>query len=260
MTKQQTQQQSFLTTINVPLPSKGLLYPVDSPLHKKESVDVREMTANEEDILTSLSMIRTGKSIDEVIKACLMTPNLDPDKMLVGDRNRIITGLVLASYGNKYKVDVKCENCNETNKNYEFDINNLPVKYLEVSSVQEGLNEFDFELPKSKKKVTFMLPTADIEKEISNHIKKLQNISHQETNSTTRLKYLLLSIDGNNDKKKIAEFLDRKQMPIIDSIELRKYIDSISPDIDTNQDFQCQQCGWSGKITIPVNFNFFWRN
>ena len=252
--------ENFLTTLEIPLPSRGALYPVDSPLHKKEQVLVREMTANEEDILTSLSMIRTGKAIDEVIKACLMTPNLDADKMLVGDRNSIITGLVLASYGNKYKVDVKCENCNETNKEYEFDINNLPVKYLEVNSIQDGLNEFEFVLPKSKKKITFMLPTADVEKEISNHIKKLQNVSQRETNSSTRMKYLILSIDGNNDKKKIAEFLDRKQMPIIDSIELRKYIDLISPDIDMNQEFTCQSCNWSGKLSIPINFNFFWRN
>ena len=251
--------EQFLTTITVPLPSKGLLYPKDSPLFKQENIEVREMTANEEDLLTSLALIRTGKAIDEVVKACIMKKEIDPEKILVGDRNSIIAGLILASYGNSYKTDVKCESCGETNSKYEFDINNLPVKWLAALPITEGFNDFEFTLPKSKKKITFKLSTAEDEKEISSLVRKIQNSTDKEQNVTIRLKKLITSIDGVTDKAKIANFIEARKMPIMDSVALRSYIEEISPDIDTKQDFECKKCGYQAKIVMPINFAFFWR-
>jgi hypothetical protein len=257
MSNQEIEQ--FLTTITVPLPSKGLLYPKTSPLFGKEQVSVREMTANEEDLLTSLALIRTGKAIDEVVRACIMEPDVDAEKMLVGDRNSIIAGLILASYGSSYKTDVKCENCNETNFKYEFDINNLPIKWLKTQPLAEGVNEFEFELPKSKKKITFKLATAEDEKEITSLIRKMQNSTDREQNVTIRLKRLITSIDGVTDKSKIVNFIEARRLPIMDSVAIRNYIEEISPDIDTMQDFSCKKCGFQGKINMPISFNFFWR-
>lgn len=249
----------MLSVMSVPLPSKGLVYPVGSPLHKKETIDVREMTANEEDLLTSLTLIRTGKAIDEVVKACLQTKDIDPSQLIVGDRNSLVTGLVLASYGPKYEVDVRCEGCGEINKKYEFNINNLPIKWLGELPAEEGVNEFSFTLPKSGKQVTFKLATSEDEKEIATILQRLKASTNREANITTRLKKLVLSIDGERDPGKIAEFIDRRSLPIADSLALRNRIEEIAPDLDTKQAFVCTLCGFSGMVTMPIDFNFFWR-
>ena len=248
-----------LTVISVPLPSKGLVYPVGSPLHKMENIEVREMTANEEDLLTSFTLIRTGKAIDEVVKACLMTKDIDPSKMVVGDRNSLVTGLVLASYGEKYETDVRCESCNEVNKKHEFNINNLPIKWLGEAPVTEGVNEFGYQLPKSKKQVTFKLATSEDEKEISTVLSRLKSSTNREANITIRLKQLILSVDGERDAEKIAAFVDRRAMPIADSLALRNRIEQIAPDIDTKQPFTCVHCGYQSTVNMPIDFNFFWR-
>lgn len=249
----------MLSVLSVPLPSKGLIYPVGSPLHKLESIEVREMTANEEDMLTSMALIRSGKAIDEVVKACLQTRNIDPSDLIVGDRNSLVTGLVLASYGPKYEADVRCESCGENNKKYEFNINNLPIKFLAEEPIDLGVNEFYFLLPKSQKKISFKLATSADEKEISTIQQKLKVATNRESNVTTRLKRLVLSIDGERDPGKIAEFIDRKSMPISDSVSLRTRIEEISPDLDTRQPFICVHCGFTGQVNMPIDFNFFWR-
>jgi hypothetical protein len=249
----------MLSVMSVPLPSKGIVYPVGSPLFKLEKIDVREMTANEEDLLTSLTLIRKGTAIDEVVKACLQTKNVDPVQLLVGDRNSLVTGLVLASYGSKYEADVKCESCGEMNKKYEFNVNNLPVKWLSEMPATEGVNEFSFTLPKSLKVVTFKLATTEDEKEITAVLAKLKSATNREANITTRFKRLILSIDGERDPSKIAEFIDRRLLPIADSLALRNHIMKISPDIDTSQPFTCAHCGFNGMIDMPIDFNFFWR-
>lgn len=249
----------MLSIMSVPLPSKGLIYPVGSPLHKKESIEVREMTANEEDLLTSLMLIRTGKAIDEVVKACLQTKDIDPAQLIVGDRNALVTGLVLASYGPKYEVDVRCESCGEVNKKYEFNINNLPIKWLVEAPTEEGVNEFMFTLPKTRKVVTFKLATTEDEKEIATILQRLKASTNRETNITTRLKQLVLSIDQERDPGKIAEFIDRRSLPIADSLALRNRIEAIAPDLDTKQSFVCSHCGYTGTVNMPIDFNFFWR-
>lgn len=251
-----------LSVISVPLPSNGKVYPIDSPLFKKENLDVREMSANEEDLLTSVSLIRTNKAIDSVISACLIDKTLDINKLIIGDRNSILIGLVLASYGSKYVADTTCSSCKEVNKKYEFQINNLTVKELITTPVQEGTNEFSFTLPKSKLQITFKLLTSEDEKEIQLIIDRTKSIlsDKRETNVTTRLKKQILSINGDYDKQKISQFIDNKLMSIIDSTALRTYIDEISPDIDTHQEFKCFNCNFTDSIEIPITYDFFWRS
>lgn len=248
------------TTLIVPLPSGGKVYPVDSPLHGKTELAVREMTASEEDLLTSVSLIRTGKAIDAVISACLLE-KIDPDKLLVGDRNSVLIGLILTSYGNEYEADVTCPNCQEKTKGYKFDLNNLPVKDLGSEPLEIGKNEFEFVLPKSKIRVTFSLATSEDDREIRETVEKLKSAtnSNAETNITTRLKKLILSVNGDYAKGKVNELLERKMIPIKDSTALRNYIDSIQPDIDTMQEFVCKHCGQHTAINMPIGFDFFWR-
>ena len=118
--------------INAPLPSLGKIYDEKSVLFNKEYVSIREMSGVEEDILTSPALLRSGKSIDAVLKNCILDKTINVDEMIIGDRNSVIISLILASYGASYKVDVTCPNCGEKIKNYEFDVTKLPIKNLEV--------------------------------------------------------------------------------------------------------------------------------
>ena len=62
----------------VPLPSKGTIYPEGSFFHNKEFVDIKSMTAREEDILMSQAYIKKGIVIDELIKSCINKVGVDP--------------------------------------------------------------------------------------------------------------------------------------------------------------------------------------
>ena len=95
----------------VPLPSNGVTYPVDSPMHLAETVQIRAMTAREEDILTSKALIKQGTVITHLLKSCIVSPGFDPDDMLTGDRNAIMTALRITGYGKDYKVEVDCPAC-----------------------------------------------------------------------------------------------------------------------------------------------------
>ncbi len=248
-------------TMNAPLPSLGKIYSEDSPLHNKEYVTIKEMSGVEEDILTSANLIRTGKVIDMVLKNCILEKNINIDDMILGDRNSIIITLMLASYGSSYKADIICSNCEEKNKEYEFKVADLPIKNLEVEPTMPGKNEFSFTLPKSKLDIKFRLLNHGIDKEIKETVDRLKSFvkDNKEKYSTTRLKYEIISINGITDKNKINSIIDTGQIPIQDSIAIREYIDFISPDIITKQEFKCKSCNNTELVKIPITFEFFWR-
>jgi hypothetical protein len=249
------------TTMNAPLPSLGKIYPEDSLLHNKENILIREMSGVEEDILTSTNLLKTGKAMDIVLKNCILEKDIDVNTMILGDRNSILISLMLASYGSSYKVDILCPNCGEKTKEYEFKIADLPIKNLSVEPDLPGKNEFSFTLPKSNLNIKFRLLTHSLDKEIKDTVDRLKNIStdNREKYSTTRLKYEIISINNIIDKNKINSIIDTAQIPIQDSIAIREYIDSISPDIITKQEFKCKHCNETELINIPIDFSFFWR-
>ena len=260
---QQDSQNVFYTptTIEAPLPSLGKIYPETSLLHNKEVIEIREMGGDEEDILTSPVLIRSGNAIDSVLKSCILNKDIDIGELILGDRNSLIISLVLASYGNTYKADVTCNNCDFKNKEYVFDISQLKVKNLETEPIEKGKNEFSFILPKSQLTVKFKLLTHREDKEIREVVDKLKKLSkdQKEKYSTTRLKYELIAINNITDKARIASAIDTRQFPIKDILALRNHIDKISPDIITEQEFKCSSCGEIDNVKIPIDYSFFRR-
>ena len=100
----------------VPLPSGGKCYDADHPLHGKDTVDIRAMTAREEDILTSKALIKKGTVISHLIKSCLIDKRVNPETLLAGDRNALMVALRVTGYGTEYKVEVDCPACGERSK------------------------------------------------------------------------------------------------------------------------------------------------
>jgi len=243
---EQTKQQ--FPTEEVTLPSKGLLYPKESPL-SKGVIEMKYMTAREEDILTNQNLIENGTVIDKLIESLIVTP-INYNDLLVGDKNAILVAARILGYGKDYEFNYKGEEIS-------VDLTSIEDKPLDESLIKEGKNEFNFTLPTSKTEVTFKFLSHKDEKAIEAELKGLKKLNkNASAEVSTRLKHLITSVNGDFEKKTIREFVDT-QLLAIDSRALRNYIADVQP--DTNLIFKYEaNNGDFIDIDIPINLNFFW--
>ena len=240
-------EQQFPTEM-VTLPSKGLLYPEGNPL-KKGEIEMKYMTAREEDILTNQNLIKNGTVIDKLLQALIVTP-INFNDLLTGDKNAILIAARILGYGSDYEFEYKSETI-------KIDLTEVNDKPLNESLITEGKNEFSFELPASKVAITFKLLTHGDENNIENEIKGLKKINKQSSaDLSTRVKHLITSINGDYEKKTIREFVDTKLLAR-DSRALRKYVSGVQPDVDLSYDYEDDD-GNVKNIPIPIGINFFW--
>ena len=235
-------------TEEVTLPSKGLLYPEGSPL-RKGVIEMKYMTAKEEDILTNQNYIANGTVIDKLIKS-LIVSKVDYNDLLIGDKNALLIAARILGYGKDYSFQYKGETV-------KVDLTKVEDKVLDESLFKEGKNEFPFTLPTSKKEVTFKFLTHKDERAIEAEINGLKKINENvSAGVSTRLKHVITSIDGDRTKSTIRNFVDN-QLLAIDSRALRNHIIEIQP--DTNLVFKYEaKDGNFIDIDIPINLNFFW--
>lgn len=245
-------------TETVSLPSKGLVYPVESSLHQKDNVDVRCMTARDEDILTSRALIKKGTAMSTLISSCLMDKSIDPDELLVGDRNAILVALRVSGYGAKYEVRVECPECSHA-FDHEFNLGNLPLRNLGAEPVSPGQNLFRYELEMMKKTVEFRLMTGAAERELTLNAerkKKAVGPGGVEDNITSRLAAQIVSIGGETDRAQIARLV--RDMPAGDSRDLRTYIAQIEPLVEMIGEIDCPACSERSEVEMPIGAEFFW--
>ena len=241
-----------LPTEKVTLPSKGLLYPKESPLAKGE-VEMKYMTAREEDILTNANYIRQGVVIDKLLQSLIVTP-INYDELLIGDKNAILIAARVLGYGKDYTFKY---NANGQEVEASIDLSTLQEKQLDETLLKKGVNEFTFSLPKSGNVVTFKLLTHGDEKKIDAEIKGLQKINpSQTTDVTTRMKHIITSVNGDRDQKSIREFVDNYLLAV-EARALREYYAKTSPDVDLK--YFPEDADYTGEgITVPISVNFFW--
>ena len=242
-----------LPTEQVTLPSKGLLYPKENPL-SSGVIEMKYMTAKEEDILTNSNYIRQGTVIDKLLQALIVTP-INYDDLLVGDKNAILISARILGYGKDYTFKYTNQLGEEVEAN--VDLSGLKDKEIDESLLKSGKNEFTFELPFSKNVVTFKLLTHGDEKNIEAEIKGLKKINPSATyDVTTRLKFIITSVEGKYDQKSIRDFVDNFLIAK-DARALREYYSQVQPDIELK--FTPEDENYTGEgIDIPINLNFFW--
>ena len=245
-----------LSTELVPLPSGGKVYPQGSGLYQKDVIEIRPMTAREEDILTSRALLKKGTVITELIKSCLVDKTISTPEMLVGDRNALMMAVRITGYGPEYTIEMECNECNAKNQN-TFNLSELPIKRLQIDPVYEGQNVFEFLLPQTKKKVLFKFLTGKDEEDSTAMAEKQKKLGlASESGVTTSLQQSILSIDGVEDRFKISNFV--KMMPARDSLALRKYIRENEPGVSMKQDMTCTACGNSEEVNMPLGITFLW--
>ena len=233
----------------VKLPSKGLLYPSTSPLSKGE-IEMKYMTAREEDILTNQNFIRQGVVLDKLLQSLILT-KIDYNDLLIGDKNAIMIAARILGYGKDYNFMYDGEE-------QTVDLSELESQELDESNLlAPNKNEFKFVLPKSGNEITFKLLTNKDEKDIENELAGIKKINKNlSPELTTRLKYIILSINGDYEKKTIRDFVDNYLLAP-DSRALRDYIRKTQPDVITKFKY-VNVDGVEEDIEIPITINFFW--
>lgn len=240
----------------VPLPSKGLVYSLDHPLCNEEMVDIRCMCAREEDLLTSRALIKAGTVITKLLESCILNKTVNPDDLLVGDRNAILISIRITGYGSTYSAKIQCPECDEQFEN-EFSLEGLRIKTLGAMPLQRNVNLFSFTLPRTNREVHFKLLTGREEGEISQAETRRKKLGNQvETSVTSRLVHSIVSIDGETDKGKINRQV--MNMAAIESRALRSYIEKIEPGVEMKQWAKCTQCGEESEVGVPLGISFFW--
>ena len=238
------------------LPSQGLLYPEDSPL-RSGTIDVKYMTAKEEDILTSSNLIQQGVVVDRLLESVIANSEIKLNDMLVGDKNALMIGTRILGYGKEYKIQLTDPDTGERVE-HSVDLTTLKHKELDTSFVENG-NDFVIELPNSKRILRFKLLTHADEIKIAEDLKgyeKIEQITGVTSNLTTRLKYQIVSIDDNTDQKEIDKFVDNEFLAL-DHRAFRENYDKISPDIELKFDYT-SQTGNLHTLDIPLGIGFFW--
>jgi len=234
----------------IDLPSEGKLYTEDSPL-REGKLEIKYMTAKEEDILTSQNLIKKGLVIEKLLDSLILTKGVKSEDLVIGDKNAVMVAARILAYGPEYACEVTNPNTGE-NLTHTFNIADCP--FIKLPKDVDG-NNFDFELPVSKQKITFKLLTGKDERMINEELDKIRKLGAQVIPElTTRLRYLITSVDGNDEQSTINSFVEN--MLSKDSLSLRQEITKVTPDIDLSQEIDIE--GESVKVDIPMTVNFFW--
>ena len=238
-------------TEQIDLPSGGKIYGKDSPLSGGK-IEIKYMTAKEEDILTSANLIKKGIVIDRLLDSLIVTPGISSNNLIMGDKNAIMVAARILAYGSEYQVTYKAPG-DEENNEYTFDLSDVDYKKL-PDNVDYSNNSFEFKLPLSKNVITFKILNGFEEKGMEQEMKGMSKIGSSKL-VTSRLKRQILSIDGNDDRAFINGFVEN--ILARDSLSLREYINDVTPDIDMTQYIDNEE-GESVKVDIPMTVNFFW--
>tara|TARA_Y100000385_G_scaffold95109_1_gene98388 strand:+ start:312 stop:1058 length:747 start_codon:yes stop_codon:yes gene_type:complete len=238
-----------LPTEQVELPSKGLVYSKDNPL-SSGFVEIKYMTAKEEDILTNQNYIKDGTVIDKLLKS-LIVSKINYNDLIVGDKNAIMVAARILGYGKDYTFSYEGEVIT-------VDLNELHLRFIDEDKlIEKNANQFSFTLPHSKYEITFKLLDTKDDKAIKSEIKGLQKIDKKSSPElSTRLKYMIQSVNGDSERKTIREFVDN-YMLARDSRAFREYIKDFQPDINLSFNF-VRDDGSERDTTLPMTVNFFW--
>jgi len=208
------------------------------------------MTAKEEDILTSQNLIQQGSVIDKLLESLIVDKSIKLDDMLIGDKNAIMVAARVLGYGKDYQFEYD-------GIEQSVDLSILEPVELDFSKFIKAQNEFNFKLPNSEREVTFKLLNGKDEKDIEAEIKAKEKISKEQSSElTTRLKHMILSVDGKSEKSHINNFVDNEFLSV-DSLAFRQYLSSITPDVDMTTKV-VDSTGKESEVTIPVTLRFFW--
>ena len=244
----------------IKLPSQGLFYSPDHPLYKQEVVEIKFMTAKEEDILTSKALLLEGLALDRLLQSVMVDKDIDIDSLLLGDKNALLIGTRITGYGSDYETKAMCPHCLEI-VDHTFDLeDSLVVKSCAIRddlAVATVDNTFIIKnLPRTSAEVEVRLLTGHDEKANNKRIKQFEKIKLHYSPLTETMRSFIVSVNGKYDQLYIDSFLEN--VPAMDARYLRKEYAAIVPQVELISDYVCGSCSKSAQMEVPVTPEFFW--
>ena len=243
----------------VDLPSRGKYYPEGHPLHNKEHIEIRHMTAKDEDILTSKSLLKKGVAIDRLLKSIITDKTIPVETLLMGDRNALLIAARISGYGSEYATNVTCPQC-ATNQEFSFDLDDRPAyhgdDWGEYEISETGTGNFNITLPVSEITIEVRLMNGADEKRLANLMENKKKKRLPESVLTDQLNMMIVSIEGHEDNTLKRTLIEN--MPALDARYLRKAYEKLVPTVDLTHRFQCSGCEYEGEMEVPFTTDFFW--
>ena len=258
--KQETVRRTANTEF-VELPSGGQFYDENHPLSGKEVVEIRYMTARDEDILTSPTLLRKGLALDKFIQGILVDQSIDTDDLLIADKSAIMIAARTTGYGPEYKIKVRCPAC-ETEGDHDIDLNNYQRWFVPADASGENpfsrtsKGFFTATLPVSGQQITVKLLTARDEKRIQMNLETKSKKKLKESPTTDLLKSIVISIGEASDPASISEVI--MDLPARDSLFIRKHYGRLVPKVEMKDHLECMYCGTESEMEVPLEATFFW--
>lgn len=259
---------AFVTpTEFVDLPSGGQFYKGDHPLHGVSSVEIRQMTAKEEDILTNKSFIKKGVVVNRLIESILVNKNINVESLLVGDKNAIMVAARIGAYGPKYSASVACADCGSRNTT-EIDLTKVTAKNAEqvIDSIKEDVElqhvqikngNIFIELPKTKWFVECKLINGLDEKRLLDFLEKKKKTDiNAEISISEQLALIIVSVNLLSDNDTVLSAINN--MPASDAKFLRDTYQKLIPNIKLLQKLTCSSCLEEQELEVPFTQEFFW--
>lgn len=244
-----------LPTEFVDLPTRGRFYPEEHPLHNKESVEIRYMTAKDTDLLTSKSLLKKGVAVDRMIQNILVDQSIKVEDLYSGDKNAIMIAARVNGFGAEYNTKVTCPNCNALCQ-HTFDLSEVEPKNQETDVKISENGTFEVALPTTKVTMVCRLLTGEDEQAVFKRNEKRKKRNLPEAGLTDQYKIFVVSINGETERRLVEKFIDL--MPARDSTHLRKAYEGAVPNVDLKHDFSCPECDADVLVTIPFSAEFFW--
>ena len=243
----------------VDLPSKGRFYSEVHPLRNKDSIEIKFMTAKDEDILTSPSLLKKGIAIDRFLKNIILDGTIRVPSLLSGDKNAILVASRINGFGAEYTTKINCPSCGSSSE-HTFDLNSINVydgnDYDDYDVTLTDRGTFIVKLPKSQFEIEVRLLTGKDESELLAKMQANKKAKVYEPNLTDQLRMIIVSINGNEDRSLINRAVDA--LPAFDSRYLRAAYAKVQPGLDMMQDFSCNACGYEKEVEMPLTVDFFW--
>lgn len=238
----------------ISLPSQGKCYPEGNPLSSGQ-IEIKYMTAKEEEILSSQNLIRKGVVLDKLFESIIVDKNINVNDILIGDKNAIMLATRILGYGSQYKIQVDGELGERDEIN--VDLGKVQTKEIDFDKLNRE-NKYTF-TTKSGTVLEYKLLSHGDETKIDADVKALERLNKGGVSSelTTRYRYMITSVDGKNDTKSITDFINNRFLTI-DTRSFREEVRKIQPDVNMEFEYQDPQTGEMEVRPIPMGVGFFW--
>ena len=243
----------------VELPSKGEGYPEGHPLKGKDIIEIKFMTAKEEDILTSRALLKKNLAIERFLESVIVDKNIDPQSMLIGDRNAVLISARASGYGSIYETKVICPACGGRSEQ-SFDLDEPTVwagGNLDLDNVEMTPDgTYKIKAPVTNFSVELRMMTGKDELNIASAMAAHKRNKMPEMNMSSQYERMIVSVEGYTDIRVIQHFI--QNAPAKDLRAVRNIYKALAPDVRITKDFECPSCGHEQELEVSFGADFFW--